>query len=217
MLFILTGDIQIGKTRWLEGLLSRMREDGVTVYGVTAPGVWVETDDPAHASIGDDGVLREKTGIDNVLWPQGRTVTFARRRDLAQNVQPDSQSERARLAWSIDDTAIDQVNAHFEWVGRELAHPSGINGEPAGAEPSRFLVVDELGRLELLEKTGLTSAMKMLSNGPVPACPNALAVVRKQLAPVAVEYFEQLWDEVRLISPSDASQADVLQSVFAGR
>ena len=40
MLFLLTGDVQIGKTRWLERLAAELSGDGVQVAGVLAPGVW---------------------------------------------------------------------------------------------------------------------------------------------------------------------------------
>ena len=87
MLFILTGDVQSGKTRWLERLVAELAADGVESRGVLAPGVWRPRAD------GDDGGLRppgsgegayEKLGIDNVLLPQGERLRFARRRDLAE-------------------------------------------------------------------------------------------------------------------------------------
>ncbi|MFR8009703.1 MAG: hypothetical protein ACLU6D_10730, partial [Gordonibacter urolithinfaciens] len=74
MLFILTGGVQSGKTRWLERLVAELAADGVESRGVLAPGVWRPRAD------GDDGGLRppgsgegayEKLGIDNVLLPQG--------------------------------------------------------------------------------------------------------------------------------------------------
>ena len=41
MLFLLTGDVQIGKTRWLERLAAELAGDGVPVAGVLAPCVCV--------------------------------------------------------------------------------------------------------------------------------------------------------------------------------
>ena len=38
MLFILTGDVQSGKTRWLERLVAELAADGVESRGVLAPG-----------------------------------------------------------------------------------------------------------------------------------------------------------------------------------
>ena len=101
MLFILTGDVQSGKTRWLERLVAELAADGVESRGVLAPGVWRPRAD------GDDGGLRppgsgegayEKLGIDNVLLPQGERLRFARRRDLAERdgqLNPASQSAAA--------------------------------------------------------------------------------------------------------------------------
>ncbi|MDD6289009.1 MAG: nucleoside-triphosphatase, partial [Eggerthellales bacterium] len=45
MLLILTGEIQIGKTRWLQELVCELQEEGVAVSGVIAPGIWVERPD----------------------------------------------------------------------------------------------------------------------------------------------------------------------------
>ncbi|WP_139653505.1 hypothetical protein [Raoultibacter phocaeensis] len=74
MLFILTGAVQTGKTRWLERLAATLDEGGVVCVGVLAPGVWREASEQ-----GD----REKVGIDNVLLPAGDRFSFARRRDLS--------------------------------------------------------------------------------------------------------------------------------------
>ena len=42
MLYLLTGQVQTGKTRWLQGLVSAYEARGVVVGGVLAPGVWCE-------------------------------------------------------------------------------------------------------------------------------------------------------------------------------
>lgn len=38
MLFLLTGEVQIGKTRWLESLVTELADCGVSCVGVLAPG-----------------------------------------------------------------------------------------------------------------------------------------------------------------------------------
>ena len=40
MLFVLTGGIQTGKTRWLGRLVEALGAEGVRCAGVMAPGVW---------------------------------------------------------------------------------------------------------------------------------------------------------------------------------
>ena len=85
MLFLLTGDVQIGKTRWLERLAAELSGDGVQVAGVLAPGVWRVREPhevPGERGLAGEGRF-EKLGIDNVLLPGGERVPFARRRDLA--------------------------------------------------------------------------------------------------------------------------------------
>ena len=118
MLFLLTGDVQIGKTRWLEKLCRDLAAAGVCVAGVIAPGQWVpRAEGQPGGRHGFDGEGRfEKLGIDNVLLPQGERIAFARRRDLAEGDQPFAQGEQAKaaqLAWAISDEAIAQVNNHF--------------------------------------------------------------------------------------------------------
>ena len=74
MLFLLTGDVQIGKTRWLEDLCASLQAAGTCVAGVVAPGQWVpRPEGQPGGKHGFDGAGRfEKLGIDNVLLPQGR-------------------------------------------------------------------------------------------------------------------------------------------------
>lgn len=123
MLFLLTGDVQIGKTRWLEKLCSDLAAAGVCVAGVIAPGQWVpRAEGQPDGRHGFDGEGRfEKLGIDNVLLPQGERIVFARRRDLAEGDQPFAQGEQAKaaqLAWAISDEAIAQVNDHFAMLAK---------------------------------------------------------------------------------------------------
>lgn len=63
VLFILTGEIQTGKTRWLQGVLGDLSACGVPLRGVVAPGVWTRV-----------GRGFEKLGIDNVLLPDRKSV-----------------------------------------------------------------------------------------------------------------------------------------------
>ena len=203
MLYILTGDIQIGKTRWLQALVGDLGERGVPVEGVLAPGVWKTN--PACPN----GL--EKRGIDNVLLPGGERVAFARRRDL----DPAASSEMERkgmpadmkLAWSFSDEAIAQVNAHF-------ARLAALDDKPAAAQPTRpgLLVVDEFGRLELERGgLGLTSAVELVRRGPRETFPHALIVVRDWLVPRAREVFGPAWSGVvREISPTPEAREELL-------
>lgn len=144
MLFFLTGDVQIGKTRWLDRTIGELARAGVPSAGVLAPGVWRERAEgegaPACAAAGAGRY--EKLGIDNVLLPQGERVAFARRRDLAAregSYRPGSQSAAAQLVWEIDDAAIARVNAHFDRLaagvgdGGNLAAAAGAQGGGEGA------------------------------------------------------------------------------------
>lgn len=191
MLYLLTGTIQIGKTRWLERLVQRLQAEGVICYGVVAPGDWVPSDGPQANA---DGL--EKRGIWNVLLPEGERIRFAWRRDLT----PDPQEEAAReadavgLGWRISDEALAQVNAHFARIGERCAAAPG--------DQRALLIVDELGRLELHHQGGLTEAVRLLERGPQGCLQDALVVARDTLAPLVEERFAALWGGCERLSPA---------------
>lgn len=198
MLFVLTGGIQTGKTRWLGRLVRDLAAKGVPCAGVLAPGVWrrrapddVLTEGERAAGAQESSAY-EKLGIDNVLLPNGERIPFARRADLAWeegSYDEASQAARAGLGWAIDDAAIARVNAHFDELRR------------APDAPPSLLIVDELGRLELARGEGIVSAMDILDAGPSNAFPVALVVVRTDLVPLARERLEPAWGVPVVISP----------------
>ena len=213
MLFLLTGEVQIGKTRWLESLVAELGAFGVPCAGVLAPGQWVPSTGP-HA----DANGFEKLGIDNVLLPGGERIPFARRGDLARadgTFDEESRAAKAELAWHIDDAAIDRVNAHFDEITAHASAAAPVGAKPhsersaEGAEskdPSRapgLLIVDELGRLEIWRGGGLTSAMALLAQGPTPVFPHALAVVRDYLLDDTEALLAEAWPDRCRISPDD--------------
>lgn len=226
MLFLLTGEVQIGKTRWLESLVTELADYGVSCVGVLAPGQWVPSEGE-HA----DANGFEKLGIDNVLLPSGERIPFARRGDLARadgTFDEESQAAKAELAWHIDDEAIARVNTHFDElaVRASVAVPtdakSHFGRSAEGAEskdPSRapgLLIVDELGRLEIWRGGGLTSAMALLAQGPTTAFPHALVVVRDYLLDDAEALFAEAWPDRCRISPDDAGRAVILSACEFG-
>ncbi|MDO5791707.1 MAG: hypothetical protein Q4Q41_03985 [Coriobacteriia bacterium] len=284
MLFLLTGDVQIGKTRWLEDLCASLQAAGTCVAGVVAPGQWVpRPEGQPGGKHGFDGAGRfEKLGIDNVLLPQGKRIEFARRRDLAAKSKAfteGTQAKAAKLGWVISDTAIAQVNAHFATLakqasiapadsgaddstttqaevdtpaaapldngvcppvvaetaaktsplaqtntGESTAAKAGGNvlaAAPAANEtrlaPHAMLVVDELGRLELLHSCGLTNALAILDAGPTPQFPHAIAVVRETLLDEARRRFEPRWGKATVIGPDDAARNLVLETATVTR
>lgn len=286
MLFLLTGDVQIGKTRWLEDLCTSLQAAGTCVAGVVAPGQWVPRPEgqPGGKHSFDGAGRFEKLGIDNVLLPQGKRIEFARRRDLAAKskaVTEGKQAKAAKLGWAISDTAIAQVNAHFAELAKQASiapadsgayDPTTAQAEvdtpaaapldngvcpPVAAEtaakisplaqinsdeptvaataakaegnvlaaapaanetrlaPHAMLVVDELGRLELLRSCGLTNALAILDAGPTPQFPHAVAVVRETLLDEARKRFEPRWGKAAVIGPDDAARNLVLETARA--
>ena len=286
MLFLLTGDVQIGKPRGLEDLCTSLQAAGTCVAGVVAPGQWVPRPEgqPGGKHSFDGAGRFEKLGIDNVLLPQGKRIEFARRRDLAAKSKAfteGKQAKAAKLGWAISDTAIAQVNAHFAELAKQASiapadsgayDPTTAQAEvdtpaaapldngvcpPVAAEtaakisplaqinsdeptvaataakaegnvlaaapaanetrlaPHAMLVVDELGRLELLRSCGLTNALAILDAGPTPQFPHAIAVVRETLLDEARKRFEPRWGKAAVIGPDDAARNLVLETARA--
>lgn len=209
MLLILTGQIRTGKTTWLRARVGALEAAGVACYGVTAPGVW---DDRGR-----------KAAIDNELLPGQGRVRLARAADPA---------EAGGMAWDFDAAALARVNAHLAGLRGDGPHESGQRGGgPAGdmlredsphkdASPVRaarpgLLVVDELGPLELRRGAGLTEALALLAEGPTPAWPHALVVVRTGLAEEAAALLGPAWGEVRELRPDEAG-TELLTGVVLG-
>ena len=187
MLYILTGGIQTGKTRWLSRHIAHMEAEGVRVCGVISPGTWID-----HGE--DAGENRyEKTGIEAMLLPSREVIPFAQRVDLAEAAEafePDSQAGRAKLHWAISDDAIRKVNEHF--------NPLAKIEDPA----RRLLVVDEFGMLELKHSQGFSQAVALIERGATAAFPDALIVVREALLAIAKARFSaQAWRGMEIIRP----------------
>lgn len=220
-LYLLTGDIQTGKTRWLQDLVESVYFAGGAPYGVIAPGVWEETFDGGE-------IHRVKTGIDNVLLPQNQSVSFARRADSpeAKNFA-NTQSSAGKLAWSISDDAISAVNQHFENLQQECCKShEGAHGFPrkggssfrdsfdSGEHARRgLLVVDELGILELQRNAGLTCALSLLGLGPTVLYENAVVVVREWLLDQAKDLLSSAWGECVTIFPNTQAKRLVIDSL----
>lgn len=213
VLYILTGDVQIGKTRWLQALVSGLEARGAVCDGVIAPGVWRE----------DEAGGFDKLGIDNELLPTHEVVHFARRDDLARaegTFDANAQSAKAMLRWHISDEAIRKVNAHFDALIEAVKEPQAadmpectcVHASPA----KRMLIVDELGRLELLRNEGLTSAMELLKRGPEERYECALLVARDMfdLPRLAEMRFAAVWGGSKRISPTDEARDEIVASVL---
>ena len=138
MLFLLTGDVQIGKTRWLENLCASLQAAGTCVAGVVAPGQWVpRPEGQPGGKHGFDGAGRfEKLGIDNVLLPQGERIGFARRRDLAAEGEAfaeGAQAKAAKLGIRVLTNARTGKHTFSVYEGRDLTA-----GNTAGNAPCIF-------------------------------------------------------------------------------
>ena len=72
--------------------------------------------------------------------------------------------------------------------------------------------MDELGRLEIWRGGGLTSAVALLAQGPVPAFPHALVVVRDYLLADAEALLADAWPDRCPIAPDEMGREAVLEA-----
>jgi len=204
MLFILTGEKRSGKTRWLNRLIKQLAKADVTCHGLLTPGIWQKQVDES----GTAGY--EKLGIDAVLLPEGIRYLFALPRDLIEHksqFDENWQSVQANLNWVITDEMLNRVNSFFD----ELAVSSSSHlSDKCGFKKPGFLIIDELGPLELIRNGGLTSAVKALEQGPTQRYQHALIVVRKGLLDIALDRFSKPWGEPSVITADNKSRALVL-------
>ncbi len=201
VLFVLSGNRQIGKTRWLEQLVKQLSEEGVTSYGVLAPGVWQN----GAASL-------EKTGIDNVLLPEGTRIKLAKHRSKIAAINCDAISVADAIAatstphssWVFDPVAIERVNGHLEALRKQL-HGSydAAPDKCARVTQKGVLVIDELGPLELVKNSGLVQAVGLMEDGPSENVSHAIVVVRESLLPELEGRFGK-WGERLIVGPSDS-------------
>lgn len=225
MLFLLTGNIQTGKSRWLMRTISALEERGVAVSGVLTPGVWRHRcpQEMARAGASDGKGEFEKLGIDAILLPQRERLSFARpapwfappaegggaEERQACNApgegQGVNQSRKAQLGWDISEDALAAINAHFDAL-RERAASEAMRG---------LVVIDELGRLELCGNGGLTSALRMVDEGPTEAFPHILAVVREELIDLAHQRFSEAWHDGMADIYPDGASAQLLFDALA--
>jgi nucleoside-triphosphatase THEP1 len=212
MLFLLAGDIQIGKTRWLECLVSDLEALGVACSGVLSPGIWREDHDREGRG------TYEKLGIETLFLPGRERAVFARRRDLAEQEGAFDacwQSSRAALGWAIPDKAFEVVNRHFDALS-ETTTPS-LSAQGVGTALPGILIVDELGRLELEAGGGFTSAARLLKGGPTACYGHALVIVRDRLVEKAVACFTSAWQDICVIFPNEEGRQMVLQATTQGK
>jgi hypothetical protein len=242
MLFILSGDIQTGKTRWLQALVEELARESISCYGVLSPGIWRERETVTDA--GQRVIEYEKLGIETVFLPSMECLPFAERRDLTESTggfcgeRAGWQSVKARLGWVIPDKAIGAINRHFDAISKSCTaceargasepdqplkpsqpnppnKPNPPNPPYQPNKPSGLLIVDELGRLELCEGTGFVSAIQLLKRGSTSLYKHALVVARTGLAQLARGCLSPYWDKTIIISP-DKDMQKMLTSLIEG-
>ena len=217
MILIMTGEIQTGKTRWLEALVDDLDARGISVYGMLSPGVWrdraAEEAEGVESFDGAQTGRYEKLGIEAVLYPSRERLPFARRADLAAakgSADPRSQAARAGLGWAIDDAALSRANDHFDSLAAQA--DAALREAPFMRKPG-LLVVDEWGRLELERREGLAASVSLIERGPTSLWQHAIIVARAALSSRACERLEasaDSWAGLRVAAPGDEARALIL-------
>jgi len=180
MLYLLTGDVEIGKTTWLKQVVRDARAADVPLAGYISPAVFEEV-----------GGVSQKTAIDCVMLPEERCVRIGWRADLARGAGiDDAQLHKSALGlrWVFDDAVMEELNTRLSAYDAERPAPG-------------LLLVDELGFLEFQENTGVTEAMRVLDGG---FYRDAIATMR----PALLDEARERWlvgaggaDQVQVIAP----------------
>lgn len=128
---------------------------------------------------------------------------------LDNDVCPPVAAETAAKTSPLTQTSTGESTA-AKAEGNVLAAAPAAN--ETRLAPHAMLVVDELGRLELLRSCGLTNALAILDAGPTPQFPHAIAVVRETLLDEARRRFKPRWGKATVIGPDDAARNLVLET-----
>lgn len=213
MLYLLTGEIQTGKTRWLEARLAEAEAAGVEVHGVLSPGVWVPAEDGSF----------EKQGIDLVFYPSHEHVRFADRLnpDDVTDADDDGYDEPEEAQEGIEELTGEPLEGeapapcpmhadgrilgwkfYSYWFGRVNDLFAELRkAESADSGSRRLVVIDEIGRLELAGR-GFSEAVSFLLDGENPAWPDVVAVVRSELLDRARTLLDPVWgSSLKVIRP----------------
>ncbi len=196
MLYILTGSIQSGKTRWLQEVVKRLEESSVRCEGVLAPGIWSE----ANGEFQKEGILNE-------LLPLHEMITFALRPNESKGIVANincSSNPTPQSGWYIDESAVQKVNRHFLKLEDDFNH--------SGDDQTTILIIDELGVLELLRNEGIKQALKLLEKGPQNHYKHAIVVARakKDLPKIVEERFSGCWGDSEVIDPHEITPEEFI-------
>ena len=203
-LFLLTGEVQEGKTRWLEAQLAALQAAGVEAWGILTPGQWVAREGASNAGAAEP--IFDKQGIDMVFYPEQTRKVFARRADLVREgdgTRGFSHDGSGRtMLWHF-------VPERFAEANELYARMRNLKADDACA---RVAVLDEVGRLELRGE-GLMEGMAFLDGGPHPAFGAAVAIVRRELLEAARQRFAGTWGEnLQVIGPDEDGARALLEA-----
>ena len=199
-LYILTGQIQTGKTTWLKAMLQKAKECNIKMHGVLTPAIF------------EDGI---KTGIEACLLPSEKRFLLAKKiyaecsasageEDGESNHEASaSAGEKGRESGSrVDTGAGEKYGTTNSKTSARLSADAGekcntimdgkkklgynfdneaikhINAHLHNCEGVKNLVIDEIGPLEMLQGKGYVQAMELLDKKAVQ---NAICVVRPSL------------------------------------
>ena len=198
MLYILTGPIQSGKTRWLQEVVHLLEKTNIGCDGVLVPGIWNEV-----------GGSYEKLGIWNEMLPSHERVSFALKPDENKGIYANlscKDTSKKDQGWYINNDAVRVVNSHFRNIQQSI---------PESDKNKHILIIDELGIMELERNKGLIAAVELLQKGPQGYFKHAIVVVREKnnFHKIACEKFSSSWDKVAFITPQQYTPQEFIEVI----
>ena len=138
-LYVMTGQIQTGKTTWLKAFLNKASDENMRIDGLITPAIF------------ENG---QKTGIEAYLLPEKEKFLLAKKRFIDSEIAHKNDQavceKDKKLGYEFSGQSIERINAHLHYC--------------VGAQN---LVIDEIGPLEMMQGKGYTEALKLLDESAV--------------------------------------------------
>lgn len=194
-LYVMTGQIQTGKTTWLKAFLKSAEQNNIRFDGLITPAIF------------DNG---NKTGIEALLLPQKERFLLAQKRSDGNDKQgsfPNSAQSSAATSHQGESTQLSQTSKSSCQPDKEkkLGYDfddkimQKINMHLKTCKNAANFIVDEIGPLELVQNKGYIEALNILDAQSVN---NALVVIRPSLLDIA----QKRWGNFKTLTPDDNIQ-----------
>lgn len=179
---LLTAPRGAGKTTALLDLLDRRRAAGLSTHGMISPGVYVT----------DGSGETHKKAIDLLLLPEGTRTGLAVPRPRVRSGREGRERSGGmdgELGFDFHPEAVAAADRHFEQL-------SGLK-----TAADRFVIVDEIGPLEIVRGEGIRSALSFLDDDA--RLETAVITARPEI----VEMLLSRWPGAEVVGPGGLLEA----------